>query len=179
MGTTQFPFQQGDTAAQVRVFAGERVWLEDAALEQLRITARLAHIRAAVGLPDLHPGRGYPVGAAFFSVNHFYPALVGGDIGCGMGLWRTDLRAHSASASKFEKQLGNIDGRLPDALMDDALGRANHATASATSLGCTSLPCGLRSASLARAWSSLMPVFATMLATASRTMSVSVAPGVP
>ena len=121
MGTTQFPFQQGDTAAQVRVFAGERVWLEDAALEQLRITARLAHIRAAVGLPDLHPGRGYPVGAAFFSVNHFYPALVGGDIGCGMGLWRTDLRAHSASASKFEKQLGNIDGRLPDALMDDAL----------------------------------------------------------
>lgn len=119
MGTTT-PFQELQHAAQVRVLAGERVWLEDAALEQLRITARLPHIRAAVGLPDLHPGRGYPVGAAFFSVNHFYPALVGGDIGCGMGLWRTDLRAHAASASKLEKQLGNIDGPLPDALMADA-----------------------------------------------------------
>ena len=111
-----------DTAdTQVRVIANERVWLEDAALEQLRTTAKLEHIRAAVGLPDLHPGRGYPVGAAFFSVNHFYPALVGGDIGCGMALWSTDLRAHAASASKLEKQIGNIDGPLPDALMEGAV----------------------------------------------------------
>ncbi len=112
-------FDEGDT--RVRVITNERVWLEDAALEQLRITARLPHIREAVGLPDLHPGRGYPVGAAFFSVHHFYPALVGGDIGCGMGLWQTDLRAHVASASKLEKQLGNIDGPLPEGLMEDAL----------------------------------------------------------
>lgn len=111
---------QNPGGAQVRVFADERVWLEDAALDQLRITARLAHIRTAVGLPDLHPGRGYPVGAAFFSVHHFYPALVGGDIGCGMALWRTDLRAHSASAGKLEKQLGCIDGPLPDPLLDKA-----------------------------------------------------------
>ena len=112
-------FDEGDT--RVRVITNERVWLEDAALEQLRITARLPHIREAVGLPDLHPGRGYPVGAAFFSVHHFYPALVGGDIGCGMGLWQTDLRAHVASASKLEKQLGNIDGPLPEGLKEDAL----------------------------------------------------------
>ena len=119
MGTTPIPTRHGE--AQVRVFTGERVWLEDAALEQLRITARLAHIRVAVGLPDLHPGRGYPVGAAFFSLGHFYPALVGGDIGCGMALWRTGLRAHVASASKLEKQLGNLDGPLPDRWMDEAL----------------------------------------------------------
>ena len=43
-------------------------------------------MRRVVGLPDLHPGRGYPVGAAFFSVGRFYPALVGNDIGCGMAL---------------------------------------------------------------------------------------------
>ena len=49
-------FDEGDT--RVRVITNERVWLEDAALEQLRITARLPHIREAVGLPDLHPGRG-------------------------------------------------------------------------------------------------------------------------
>ncbi|WP_027016942.1 RNA ligase RtcB family protein [Comamonas composti] len=106
--------------ARVSVIANQRVWIEDAALEQLRITARLPHVRAAVGLPDLHPGRGYPVGAAFFSTGHFYPALVGGDIGCGMSLWRTDMRAHATSASKLEKRLGCIDGPLPEALMQEA-----------------------------------------------------------
>jgi release factor H-coupled RctB family protein len=108
-------------APQVRVFANDRVWIEDAAVQQLHTTARLPHMRAAVGLPDLHPGRGYPVGAAFFTVGHLYPALVGGDIGCGMALWRTGLRTHKVSPSALEKQLGSIDGPLPDALMDDAL----------------------------------------------------------
>ena len=79
----------------VQVFANRSVWMEDAAIEQLHTTARnLGAIRAAVGLPDLHPGRGYPVGAAFFSVGHFYPALVGGDIGCGMQLLQTSLATH-------------------------------------------------------------------------------------
>src|SRR5256885_2565359 len=61
----------------IEVFANRGVWIEDAAIQQLQTTARnLAGMRAAVGLPDLHPGRGYPVGAAFFSVGRFYPALV-------------------------------------------------------------------------------------------------------
>lgn len=103
----------------VQVFANSSVWMEDAALQQLHTTARnLSSIRAAVGLPDLHPGRGYPVGAAFFSVGHFYPALVGGDIGCGMALHETSLAAHKTSPSKLEKALGNIDGPLPDGWID-------------------------------------------------------------
>lgn len=108
----------------VQVFANRSVWMESAAIEQLHTTAsNLAGIRAAVGLPDLHPGRGYPVGAAFFSVERFYPALVGGDIGCGMALHATDLRVHKTSPSKLEKALGHIDGPLPDELLaqvDDA-----------------------------------------------------------
>ena len=28
---------------------------------------------AVAGMPDLHPGRGYPVGAAFFSEGRFIP----------------------------------------------------------------------------------------------------------
>eukprot|EP01032_Pedospumella_encystans_P004956 gene4956-5889_t len=66
------------------VVASDKLWLEDAALQQLAITSQLPGMRRAVGLPDLHPGRGYPVGAAFFSVGRFYPALCGGDIGCGV-----------------------------------------------------------------------------------------------
>lgn len=97
----------------VRVFANSRVWMEDAAIQQLHTTAKLPGMRAAVGLPDLHPGRGYPVGAAFFSVERFYPALVGGDIGCGMSLLATDLRVHKTSASKLARAVGDIDAPMP------------------------------------------------------------------
>ena len=92
--------------------ANHKVWLEDNAIQQLHTTAQLPHIQAAVGLPDLHAGRGYPIGAAFFSSQHFYPALVGGDIGCGMALWQTDMLRHKVSGSKLAKQLGNIDGSM-------------------------------------------------------------------
>ena len=98
----------------ISIVSTKQLWLEDSAIQQLRITAQLPHIQAAVGLPDLHPGRGYPVGAAFFSVDHFYTALVGGDIGCGMALWKTRLRSHKASAQKMVKQLGDQDGPLPE-----------------------------------------------------------------
>ena len=103
----------------IKVFANRSVWIEDAAIQQLHTTAaNLAGICAAVGLPDLHPGRGYPVGAAFFSVGRLYPALVGGDIGCGMSLYATDLAVHKTSASKLEKAVGNIDGPLPEELLE-------------------------------------------------------------
>ena len=104
----------------IRVFASGSVWIEDAAMEQLHATAKsLEGMRAAVGLPDLHPGRGYPVGAAFFSVGRFYPALVGGDIGCGMSLYETSLRVHKTSPAKLEKALGHIDGPLPEELLEE------------------------------------------------------------
>ena len=62
----------------------------------------------------MHPGRGYPVGAAFFLVGHFYPALVGNDIGCGMALWQTDVRASAVKLDKLEKRVGNIDDPMDD-----------------------------------------------------------------
>ncbi len=113
-------FLQAQSHATVRVFANDDVWLESNAVAQLRTTAQLPHMQAAVGLPDLHAGRAYPIGAAFFSVGHFYPALVGSDIGCGMALWRTDLKAHKTSAAKLEKQLGSQEGPLPQALWQQA-----------------------------------------------------------
>lgn len=112
-------------AAEVRIFANSDVWLEASAVEQLHTTAALPHIRAAVGLPDLHPGRGYPVGAAFFSTGHFYPALVGGDIGCGMALWQTPLKTHQYSAQKLEKRIGSQEGALPEALQTSAYAELN------------------------------------------------------
>lgn len=91
------------------VVASDHLWLEDSAIQQLKNTSLLPGMRRVAGLPDLHPGRGYPVGAAFFSTGRLYPALCGGDIGCGVALWDTGLIAGKASIDKLDKQLGHLD----------------------------------------------------------------------
>jgi len=115
---------------RVSIIASPRLWLEDAAIQQLTTTAMLAGMQRVVGLPDLHPGRGYPVGAAFFSTGQFYPALVGNDIGCGMALWQTDLVASKVKLDKLDQRLGNLDHPLDDAEWD-ALARRAPALAAA------------------------------------------------
>lgn len=75
----------------VRLFASAQSWIEGEALRQLYAAARLEGVRLAVGFPDLHPGKGSPVGAAYVSEGFIYPCLIGGDIGCGMALFKTDL----------------------------------------------------------------------------------------
>ncbi|WP_293765370.1 RNA ligase RtcB family protein [uncultured Aquitalea sp.] len=96
----------------VHLIASAKTWIEGKAIQQLHHTASLPGMRRVAGMPDLHPGRGYPVGAAFFSIGRLYPALIGNDIGCGMALWQTSLPRTKYSASKLEKNLGNIDGPL-------------------------------------------------------------------
>ncbi|MCX9156301.1 RNA ligase RtcB family protein [Niveibacterium sp. 24ML] len=99
-------------AEGVSLLASAKTWIEGDAIQQLQNTAKLEGMRRVVGMPDLHPGRGYPVGAAFFSCGRYYPALIGNDIGCGMALWQTSLERSKHSADKLEKKLGNIDGPL-------------------------------------------------------------------
>ena len=79
------------TETQVRLFASAQSWIEGEAVRQLYATVRLDGIRCAVGFPDLHPGKGTPIGAAFLTEDVIYPHLIGGDIGCGMALFATDL----------------------------------------------------------------------------------------
>lgn len=93
----------------VSYIASDNTWIEGKAIQQLQTTAALPHMQRVVGMPDLHPGRGYPIGAAFFSTHVFYPALVGNDIGCGMALWQTDIPLAKLNIEKLEKKLGNID----------------------------------------------------------------------
>lgn len=70
---------------QVRLFASARSWIEGEAVRQLYATAKFDGVRLAVGFPDLHPGKGSPVGAAFVTEGVIYPHLIGGDIGCALG----------------------------------------------------------------------------------------------
>ncbi len=95
--------------AQVRVVASTKNWIEGAAVQQLEKTAALPGMRLAVGLPDLHPGKGSPIGAAYAAEGWVYPALVGNDIGCGIGLWRTELGAHRLKREDWASRMRNLD----------------------------------------------------------------------
>lgn len=100
-----------------RLIASPDTWIEGDALRQLEQTAALPGMRAAVGLPDLHPGKGYPIGAAFLS-ELIYPALVGNDIGCGMALWQTDLSRRKFKPERAAERLQGLEASWAGELDD-------------------------------------------------------------
>jgi release factor H-coupled RctB family protein len=67
-------------------------------------------MRQAVGLPDLHPGKDAPIGAAFACAGWVYPTLVGNDIGCGMALYQLDLERRAAKLDRWERRLTGLEG---------------------------------------------------------------------
>ncbi|KKD60769.1 hypothetical protein RN22_09280 [Grimontia sp. AD028] len=105
----------------VSLIASNESWIEGLATQQLLKTSQLEGMKQVVGMPDLHPGRGYPVGASFFSVGRVYPALVGNDIGCGMSLWQTSLRVAKLNLDKLAKRLDKVEGPLGENWADDIL----------------------------------------------------------
>src|ERR1700744_580920 len=87
--------------AKVRLIASPKSWIEGEAVRQLYATAKFAGMRSATGFPDLHPGKGVPVGAAFMTEGMIYPHIIGGDIGCGMTLFQTDLVRRDAKLDRW------------------------------------------------------------------------------
>jgi release factor H-coupled RctB family protein len=58
------------------------------------------------GMPDLHPGKGAPVGAAMAS-KVLYPHLVGSDIGCGIAVFPISVRR--AVPERLARRFPNLD----------------------------------------------------------------------
>lgn len=98
-----------NTKADIRLVISDKNWLETNAVDQLKKTAELPGMLCGVGMPDLHAGKGQPIGAAFITRNHIYPHLVGSDIGCGMGLWKINTKARKVKLDKWEKKLTGLD----------------------------------------------------------------------
>ncbi|MGY0231672.1 RNA ligase RtcB family protein [Longispora urticae] len=74
------------TPGTVTVFASPTSWIESDAVDQCRQVAALDGMLHVAGMPDLHPGKGAPIGAAMASTV-LYPLLVGSDIGCGIAVF--------------------------------------------------------------------------------------------
>lgn len=77
--------------ATVTVFAGPTSWIESDAVAQCHQVAALDGMLHVAGMPDLHPGKGAPIGAAMTSTV-LYPLLVGSDIGCGIAVFPISLK---------------------------------------------------------------------------------------
>lgn len=97
----------------VKIIASPSSWIEGSAIQQLNKMAELPGMVRAVGMPDLHPGQGCPVGAVFVTENHIYPHLIGSDIGCGMSLWTTSIQ--QTRPDRLEKKLKGLESGIEDA----------------------------------------------------------------
>lgn len=97
-------------------------WIEGDAIEQLKQTANLPYMKNVVGMPDLHPGKGSAVGAAFLTENNYiYPHLIGSDIGCGMNVAILDIDSHKVNQTKLAKKMERLES-VDLGLEDESLG---------------------------------------------------------
>jgi release factor H-coupled RctB family protein len=94
---------------KINYFTTPSSWIEGESIRQLERVATLPGMVRVAGFPDLHPGKGGPVGAAMLSEGIFYPYLVGSDVGCGMALFTTDLNAAKAKPEKWAKKLNGLE----------------------------------------------------------------------
>ena len=77
-------------------------------MRQLHVVAKFKGCVSAYGMPDLHPGKGIPIGASIITQRIVYPELVDYDIGCGMSFIKTGL-----SLSKLtNKRLSHLSDSL-------------------------------------------------------------------
>ena len=78
--------------SDIHIIKSAATWIDQSAIDQLTRAAELPGVVSTVGLPDLHPGKDFPIGAAFLTHGLIYPEIIGNDIGCGMGLWKSSLK---------------------------------------------------------------------------------------
>lgn len=116
------------TKSNVSIITHSRNWMEQQAINQLYFLAALPGVTQAVGLPDLHPGQ-VPVGVVIISKGYIYPRLIGSDIGCGMGLFKSGIKTSQTRIEKWVKDIvrsGSFDKRSSNQLENGSIGSGNH-----------------------------------------------------
>jgi release factor H-coupled RctB family protein len=97
------------SSATVTVFSSPTSWIESDALGQCHQVAALDGMIHVAAMPDLHPGKGAPIGAAMASTV-LYPFLVGSDIGCGIAVF--PIRLKRAVPERLAARFPNLDRAL-------------------------------------------------------------------
>lgn len=115
---TEIKENEEQKAKNVRIIASSKNWIEGEAVRQLENAARLPGMVSATGMPDIHPGKGCPVGAVFLSKDIIYPHLIGNDAGCGMSLWKTDVARQKSKRDKWAKKLAGLETPMEEDLSE-------------------------------------------------------------
>ncbi|WP_229402233.1 RNA ligase RtcB family protein [Micromonospora okii] len=114
---SQQPSVPSSAPATVTVFASPTSWIESAAVDQCHQVAALDGMTHVAAMPDLHPGKGAPIGAAMASTV-LYPFLVGSDIGCGIAVF--PIRLKRAVPERLAARFPDLDRPLnPERDADD------------------------------------------------------------
>ncbi|MFD2762843.1 RNA ligase RtcB family protein [Micromonospora eburnea] len=107
----------GSAPATLTVFASPTSWIESDAIAQCHQVAALDGMIHVAAMPDLHPGKGAPIGAAMTSTV-LYPFLVGSDIGCGIAVF--PIRLKRAVPERLAARFPDLDRPLdPERDPDD------------------------------------------------------------
>jgi release factor H-coupled RctB family protein len=107
----------GSAPATITVFASPTSWIESDAVVQCHQVAALDGMVHVAAMPDLHPGKGAPIGAAMASTV-LYPHLVGSDIGCGIAVF--PIRLRRAVPERLAARFPDLDRALdPERDADD------------------------------------------------------------
>lgn len=109
MGNSLF----ADGRAPIRVFVSSSAWIEGNSIRQLEHVAARDGVVAVAAMPDLHPGKYGPAGAAILA-RGLHPELAGTDIGCGMGLYALDCRARHLKLDRLADRLRVLDEPCAD-----------------------------------------------------------------
>ncbi|MEO3891437.1 RtcB family protein [Nonomuraea sp. B5E05] len=109
--------RQESTPATVTVFASPTSWIESDAVAQCHQVATLDGMMHVAAMPDLHPGKGAPIGVAMASAI-LYLFLVGSDIGCGIAVFPVKLKR--AVPERLAARFPDLDRALdPEQDADD------------------------------------------------------------
>jgi release factor H-coupled RctB family protein len=134
------PEPRTEQSASVTVFATPGSWIESDAVVQCEQVAALPGMIHVAAMPDLHPGKGAPIGAAMTSTV-LYPLLVGSDIGCGIAVFPIRLKHADPArlAARFpdleraidpreDPDLAALAGDIPAGHLEGlgTVGRGNH-----------------------------------------------------
>ena len=102
---------------RLKIICSDKTGIEGSAIEQLKFTLNLEGMLAAYAMPDVHPGKGHPIGASFLSESIIYPYLIGNDIGCGMSFYKLDCK--KLKQDKTIKKISSLEVPLDEEIALD------------------------------------------------------------
>ena len=112
---------------KIGLFGLNKHEIEKEAQDQLEAVSQLQGMERIACFPDLHPGKGAPIGAAFASRDTIYPHLIGNDIGCGMALFESDMLLRKLKIGALTDKVAGLESPASaserDAVMTDELAR--------------------------------------------------------